>query len=203
MGLFFNPFFDWDGFLIGQLLLMFGVQAGCLVVALLAARSLRYGLAFIDAGEQWKGNPGSNNALRFSIFDILVFTAAVALLLAVVRGTQPTTLGTIVVAINVAGGCAAAIVALTVLWACLGSSPVLLRAVALLVVAPTGGLVYVLAARYAPLLFSSQWYAGVTSAQVLFMTIPCLMLRARGLRFLRTRPTAAATGWHRRTGKPC
>jgi hypothetical protein len=84
-----------------------------------------------------------------------------------------------------AGGCDAAIVGITVLWACLGSAPVYLRVVALIVVAPTGGVVYVLAARYASLLFSWQWYAGVTSAQVVFMTIPCLMLRACGFRFLR------------------
>src|SRR5271166_3328755 len=30
MGSFFNPFFDWDGFLICQLLVMFAVQTGCL-----------------------------------------------------------------------------------------------------------------------------------------------------------------------------
>jgi hypothetical protein len=185
IGLFFNPFFDWDGFLISQLLVMFGVQTGCLAVALLAARSLGCGLAFVDAGGRWKGKPRSNKALRFSIFDILVFTAAVALLFAVMRGSRPFTLGTIVFAINFAGGCGAAIVGLTVLWACFGSSPLFLRAAALIFVAPTGGVVYVLAARYASLLFSWQWYAGVTSAQVLFMTIPCLMLRARGFRFLR------------------
>ena len=134
---------------------------------------------------RWTGKPGSNKALRFSILDILVFTAAVALLFAVMRGSRLINLGTIVFAINIAGGCGAAIVALTVLWACLGSSPAFLRAAALIFVAPTGGVVYVLAARYASLLFSWQWYAGVTSAQVLFMTIPCLMLRACGFRFLR------------------
>ena len=185
MGLFFNPFFDWDSFLIWQLLVMFGVQTGCLVVTLLAARSLGCGLAFVEAGGRWQGKPGSNKALRFSIFDTLVFTAAVALLFAVMRGSRPINLGTIGYAINVAGGCGAAIVGLTVLWACLGSSPLFLRAAALVLVAPTGGVVYVLAARYASLLFSWQWYAGVTSAQVLFMTIPCLMLRAGGFRFLR------------------
>ena len=189
MGLFFNPFFDWDGFLISQLLLMFSAQTGCLVVALLGARSLGYGLAFVDDVGRWKGKPRSSKALRFSIFDILVFTAAVALLFAVMRGSRPMTLGTIVFAINIAGGCGAAIVGLTVLWACFGSAPVFLRVAALIFVAPTGGVVYVLAERYASLLFSWQWYAGVTSAQVLFMTIPCLMLRARGFRFLqRTRP---------------
>jgi hypothetical protein len=185
IGLFFNPFFDWDVFLIAQLLVMFGVQTACLVVALLAAQSLGWVLASLEAGGRWKGNPRSNTALRFSIFDILVLTAAVAVLFAVMRGSRPIALGTIVFAINSAGGCGAAIVGLTVLWACLGSSPVFLRAAALIVVAPTGGVVYVLAARYASLLFSWQWYAGVTSAQVLFMTIPCLMLRARGFRFLR------------------
>jgi hypothetical protein len=184
-GLIFHPFFDWDQFLIWQLLVMFGVQTGCLVVALLAARSLGRGLAFVDAEGQWDGKPASNKALRFSIFDTLVFTAAVALLFAAMRGSRPINLGTIGFAINIAGGCGAAIVGLTVLWACLGSSPVFLRAAALILVAPTGGVIYVLAERYASLLFSWQWYAGVTSAQVLFMTIPCLMLRAGGFRFLR------------------
>jgi hypothetical protein len=184
-GLFFNPFFDWDEFLISQLLLMFGAQTGCLVVSLLGARSLGYGPAFVDDGGRWKGEPRSNWALRFSIFDILVFTAAVALLFAVMRGSRPMTLETIVFAINFAGGCGAAIVGLTVLWVCLGSAPVFLKVAALIFVAPTGGVVYVLAARYASLLFSWQWYAGVTSAQVVFMTIPCLMLRACGFRFLR------------------
>jgi hypothetical protein len=185
LGLFFNPFFDWDGFLIWQMLVIFGVQTGCLVFALVAARSLGCGLAFVDAAGRWEGKPTSNTALRFSISDILVFTGAMALLFAAGRGSRPIDLGTTVYAINIAGGCGAAIVGLTVLWACFGSSPVFLRAAALVVVAPTGGVVYVLAARYASLLFSWQWYAGVTSAQVLFMTIPCLVLRARGFRFLR------------------
>ncbi len=185
IGLYFKPFLDWDDFLIWQVLVMFGVQTGCLVVALLAARSLGCGLAILDAGQRWKERPRLNKALRFSIFDILLLTAAVALLFAAMRGSRPTALGPLVLAINIAGGCSAAIVGLTVLWACLGSSPVFLRAGALIGVAPMGGVVYVLAARYASLLFSWQWYAGVTSTQVVFMTIPCLVLRARGLRFLR------------------
>ncbi len=185
MGLYFNPFFDWDQFLISQVLLMFGVQTGCLVVALLVARSLGCGLAVVDASGRWAGKPRSNKALRFSIFDILVFTAAVALLFAALRGARLLTLGTTVLTINIAGGCAAAFVGLTILWACLSSAPVSLRAAALILVAPTGGVVYVLAEHYASLLFSWRWYAGVTSAQVVFMTIPCLMLRAHGFRFLR------------------
>jgi hypothetical protein len=185
MGLFFNPFFDWDRFLIWQLLVMFGVQTGCLVVALVAARSLGFGLAFVDEEGRCEGKPASNMTLRFSISNILIFTGAMALLFTAIRGSRPVDLGTIGYAINIAGGCGAALVALTVLWACFGLSPVFLRAAALFVVAPTGGVVYVLAEQYASLLFSWQWYAGVTSAQVLFMTIPCLMLRARGFRFLR------------------
>ena len=65
MGLFFKPFFDWDGFLIWQLLVMFGVQTGCLVVALVAARSLGRGLAFVDAGGRWEGKPTSNTDSAF------------------------------------------------------------------------------------------------------------------------------------------
>jgi hypothetical protein len=185
LGLFFSPFFDWDRFLIWQLLVMFGVQTGCLVAALVAARLLGGGLAFVDDAGRWKAKQVSNRTLRFSISDVMIFTAALALLIAVMRGSRPIDLGTIGYAINIAGGCGAALVGLTVLWACFGSSPVFLRAAALIIVAPTGGVVYVLAEQYASLLFSWRWYAGVTSAQVLFMTIPCLMLRARGLRFLR------------------
>jgi hypothetical protein len=185
LGFFFRAFFDWDQFLIWQLLVMFSVQTGCLVVALVAARLLGGRLAFVDDGGQSEGKPTSKRTLRFSISDIMIFTAATALLFVTVRGSRPINLGTIVYAINIAGGCGAALVGLTVLWACFGSSAVLLRTTALIVVAPTGGVVYVLAERYASLLFSWQWYAGVTSAQVLFMTIPCLMLRAQGFRFLR------------------
>jgi hypothetical protein len=53
---YFNTFFDWDRFLIWQLLVMIGVQTGCLVVALVVARSLGCGLAFVDAGGDGKGN---------------------------------------------------------------------------------------------------------------------------------------------------
>jgi hypothetical protein len=183
--LFFETYFDWDRFLIWQLLVMFGTQTGFLVVALTAAGLVGCGLAFVDDGGRLEGKLTSNRTLRFSISDIMLFTGATALLFVTIRGWRPIDLGMIGYAINVAGGCGAALVGLTVLWACFGSSPVFLRTAALIVVAPTGGAVYVLAARYASLLFSWQWYAGVTSAQVLFMTIPCLMLRAQGFRFLR------------------
>ena len=48
------------------------------------------------------------------------------------------------------------------------------------------------AAGVIDLMTALQWYAGVTSAQVVFMTIPCLMLRAHGFRFMqRSRPDYA------------
>ena len=71
IGLFFNPFFDWDAFLICQLLVMFGVLTGCLVVALLAARSLGFGLAFVDADGRWQAKPRSNLMLRARGFQFL------------------------------------------------------------------------------------------------------------------------------------
>jgi hypothetical protein len=187
MGWFFIPYFDWDRFLIWQLLVMLGVQTACIAIALLAARWLGYGLVFADAAGRWEAKPTVSATLRFSISDILILTVAMALLFTVMRGSRPIDLGTIGYAINIAGGCAAALVGLTVLWACFGSSPIFLRGVALILVAPTGGVVYVLAERYASLLFSWPWYAGVTSAQVLFMTYPCLILRAWGFRFLHFR----------------
>jgi hypothetical protein len=187
LGLFFQPFLNWDAFLIWQVLVMFFVQTGCLIVGLFAARPLGYGLAFVDREGRWAGNASSGTALRFSISDILILTGAVALLFGVLRGSRPTSLGAITYAINIAGGCGAALVGLTVLWAAFGSSPIVLRVAALVLVAPIGGPIYALAARYAPLLFSWQWYAGVTTAQALFMLFPCLMLRAGGLRFVSER----------------
>ncbi len=184
-GFFLGAFFDWDRFLIWQLLVMFSAQTGCLVVALIAAQLVGCRLAFVDDGLPPEPKPTSRTTLRFSISDIMLFTAATALLFVTVRGSRPVALATIGYAINIAGGFAAALVALTVLWACFGSSPVFLRTAALVLVAPIGGVVVVVASRYASLLFNWQWCSGVTSAQVLFMTIPCLMLRAQGLRFLR------------------
>ena len=123
--------------------------------------------------------------MQLSISDFLIFIGALALLCAVMRGSRPIDLGTTVYAIDAAGGCCAAIVALTVLWACFGSGPVAPRLAALVLVAPTGGAVYVAAERFASLLFNWPWYSGVTTAQVLFMSIPCLILRSRGFRFTR------------------
>jgi hypothetical protein len=180
---FLNRFFEWDAFLIWQLLVMFGVQTGCLVIILLTARSLGCGFASVDPERRRAGRLTSSTALRFSISDILILTGAMAFLLGILRGSRPVDLGTIVYAINIAGGCGAALVGATVLWACLGSSPVFLRTAALILVAPTGGVIYVLAARYHSLLFSWRWFAGVTTVQVLFMMVPCLMLRAWGFRF--------------------
>jgi hypothetical protein len=181
--LFWTPHFDWNGFLIWQLLVMFGVQTGCLVLALGLASSLGCGLVSLEAGGLGDMKPRSNKALQFSISDFLIFAGALALLCAAVRGARVVDLGTTVYSINIAGGCCAAIIALTVLWACFGTAPIVLRVAALVLVAPSGGAVYIVAARYAPLLFNWPWYSGVTSAQVLFMAIPCLLLRSRGLRF--------------------
>ena len=50
----------------------------------------------------------------------------------------------------------------------------------MVLVAPTGGVIYVLAERYATLLLSWRFYAGVTATQVVLMTIPCLVLRLVG-----------------------
>ncbi len=199
LALFFNPFLDWDRFLVWQVLVIFGVETVGLLFALLTARSLGWCLAFADARGQWAARRTAkrltaSTTLRFSISDILILTGAMALLFGVVRGSHPIDLGPIGYAINIAGGCAAALVVLTILWACFGSSSAWLRAPALIVAAPTGGIVYVVLGRYAALLFNWQFYAGVTSLQVLLMTIPCLVLRSWGLRFVHGELGAMAQG---------
>jgi len=192
LALFFNPFLDWDRFLIWQVLVMFGVETMGLLLVLLTARSLGWCLAFVDAQSHQAPRAAtrttSSMPLRFSISDILILTGAMALLFAVVRGSHPIDLGPGGYAINIIGGCVAALVVLTILWACFGSSPVWLRVPALFLAAPTGGIGYVVLSRYSALLFNWQFYAGVTSLQVLLMTIPFMILRSWGLRFVHAEP---------------
>jgi hypothetical protein len=183
LGLFWTRHFDWNGFLIWQMLVMFGVQTVVLVVILGIASFLGTSLVRLDQEGRGGSSPGTTRALQFSISDFVIFIVALALLFAVMRGSRPIDLGATVYLLNVAGGSCAAFVSLTVLWACLGTAPVIPRATALVLVAPIGGAVFVLAARHAVLLFNWRWYSGVTTALVLFMAIPCLILRARGFRF--------------------
>ncbi len=69
------------------------------------------------------------------------------------------------------------------LWASLSNNHTGFRIAALIAAAPLGGLVYAVLDYYEPLLFSWQWYAGVTTLQVLFMTLPLVLLRSNGFRF--------------------
>lgn len=48
---------------------------------------------------------------------------------------------------------------------------------------PIGGAVYAVIDYYEPLLFNWQWYAAVTSLQVLFMSVPLIVARWKGYRF--------------------
>jgi hypothetical protein len=183
LAFFWTPHFDWNQFLIWQMLVIYAVQTGFLVVSLGIASA--FGIKLVGNLADGPANQPArpSHALQLSITDFSILAGALALLFAAIRGSRPVDLGTTVYLIDAAGGGCAAVVALTVLWACFGSAPIALRVVALALVAPSGGAVHVAAARYAPLLFNWPWYSGVTSAQVIFMVIPCLVLRSRGFRF--------------------
>lgn len=84
-GFFLGAFYDWDRFLIWQLLVMFSAQTVCLVVALITAQLVGCRLAFVDDGLPPEPKPASRKTLRFSISDIMLFTAATALLFVTVR----------------------------------------------------------------------------------------------------------------------
>jgi hypothetical protein len=197
LAMFFNPFLDWDRFLIWQVLVMFAIETVGLLFALLTARLLGWCLAFVDVQGRWEEPQTAKSAsstapLRFSISDSLIFIGAIALLFAALRGSHPIDLGLGGYAINIIGGTAAAFVVITILWACFSSSPVWLRVPALFLVAPTGGIAHVVLARYSVLLFNWQFYTGVTTLQVLLMTIPFMVLRSWGLRFVRGEPAQPA-----------
>jgi hypothetical protein len=175
-------FFDWHPFLMWQLLVIFAVEIGCLIVVLGLARSIGYGLKSFDADIEAAEVSNIRATAKFSVSDLLVLTAAVAFLLMVLRLAEPVRLWPTLYWILVSGGCSAAIIALVTTWACMSPSPLVLRMLLVILVAPMGGAVYAVASRYGRLMFSWQWYAAVTTAQVLFMSGPMLFIRSHGCR---------------------
>ena len=168
-------FFDWNRFLIWQMVVLLAVQLACLVFVLGIFRVLGHGKL------QNRSNPSRTvESSRLSIFDLIILTAAFALFFAVMGTAQPIELGGKLYAILVAGGCCASFAALTAFWVSFSNSSLLLRLIVFGVVAPIGGGVYAIASQYEALLFNWQWYAGVTSLQMLLMVVPFSVVRLCG-----------------------
>ena len=108
LGLFWAPLFAWNEFLLWQLIVMFAVQTGCLVLALGISSSIGWRLTCLESADRGALKPGSSQAFQLSISDFLIFAGALALLCAVMRGSRACrTSGRLFYALNAAGGCAA------------------------------------------------------------------------------------------------
>ena len=171
-------FFDWNRFLIWQMIVLLAVQLACLVFVLGFFRAIGLGILHNLS------TPDRMNELsRLSIYDLLVLTAAFALFFTVMRTAQPIALTGKLYMILVAGGICAAFAALTAFWVSFSNSSLFLRLSVFAIVAPIGGAVYAIASQYEALLFNWQWYAGVTSLQMLLMVLPFTAVRLCGFRF--------------------
>lgn len=171
-------FFEWNQFLIWQMVVLLACQLFCLVTALGICRAL--GLRLL------RHNSLQNTAERssqFSIGDLATLTGAFAIFFAVMRTAKPVELTGSLYLILFAGGCCAALTALTAFWVSFSKSSWLLRICAFAIVAPIGGGVYAIATQYESLFFSWQWYAGVTTLQMFFMIVPFAVARSYGYAF--------------------
>jgi hypothetical protein len=182
LGGFWLLFSEWNRFLIWQLLVMFAVEIGVLILVLAIARIWGYAFVRTRAGSSDVVIPRDHASSNFSIRDLLLLTAAFAFFFAVLRCARPIDLETKMDFILALGGSCAALISLLTLWGCFGTSHILLRASTLILVAPIGGAAYIVASHYArlPLLFSWPWYAGVTALQTLLMTIPLGLIHSHG-----------------------
>jgi hypothetical protein len=172
---------------VWQLVVMCATESGCVMLIVGSAGVLGYRLKgkHPDLGES--PSPGTVFVAQFSLRDMIGITTALALLLTVLRVAEPINLGRTMNEILVLGGCTAGFVSTVALWGVLGKSHVTTRILALLSVAPLGGAAYAFASRYLSLLFDWQWYAGVTTIQLLFMAVPFWVIRAHGYRLTRVR----------------
>ena len=94
-------FFDWNRFLIFQLLVVLSVQMGVLLVALGGLRFLG-ALSLTSAS----GEAARHRGRRLSVFDLLMLTAALAMFCAVVRTARPVQLSWALYVLLLAGACA-------------------------------------------------------------------------------------------------
>ena len=150
-------------------------QLFCLVAALGISRAL--GLMTVrHESHQTRADESS----QFSIGNLATLTGAFAIFFAVMRTINPVELTNSLYLVLFAGGCCAALTALTAFWVSFSNSAWFFRLGVFAIVAPIGGAVYSIAAQYESLLFNWQWYAGVTTLQMFFMIVPFTVARVYG-----------------------
>lgn len=150
----------------------------CLVLGFALARVRGYRIVQFELAAQ------SPVQVRFTVNDLLILTLASAVLFAVLGSETPVISGRIKwLMIYAAGGTSAALVVAAATWLCFGTRWTAVRLFACLLIAPIGGLVYAFASRYARLLYSWQWFAGVTVLQMILIVVPLTLMRMRGFRY--------------------
>jgi hypothetical protein len=179
-------FFEWDRFLVWQLLVIVFLQLTILIVALIAMRLIGYGIVGVAAAAHPVTDSETDRITQFAVRDLFLITSALALLCGVIHFTRPVELGGALYEILACGGICAAFVSLVALWASFSNRHIAIRAIGLLGAAPAGGVCYrIVAANYARLLMSAQFYAGVTTVQIVCMAVPLMVLRFHGFRLRR------------------
>ena len=165
-------FFAWNRYLIWQVFVQVFVQVSVLVGGLGFFRFMGFKLTIAQHVAERE-----SNASQFSTRDLLYLISAFSLFFAVLQLGHPVELGIELYAILIAGGSCAALVSLTAFCFAFSKANPMLRLLVLASVAPSGGFVYAIAESVVPLLFSSGWYAGVTSLQMLMLVVPFTILR--------------------------
>jgi hypothetical protein len=175
-------FAAWSPYAVWEMIQILAAQFLCLLIGFAVVRIS--GFQILQMAEDMGGPRGT----RFSTRDLLVLMASVAVLFAVLGSTTPMISGRLKwLAIYATGGAAAALVVAAASWLCFGTKWTALRATVCLFVAPIGGLIYAIASQYSRLLYSWQWFAGVTATQMILIVIPIAVMRMQGFRFVRGR----------------
>jgi hypothetical protein len=182
-------FFVWSDFLVWQLVAIVYAQLACLILVLAGIRACGYTLQRESPLPMSADDAGFVRATQFSVRNLLMLTTSLALLFCVLHYGRPVELSAMMYAVVLFGGWCAAVVALVALWACFSATPIAIRMVVAVAVAPAGGILYRVLEQYEALLMSAPWYAGVTTLQLVLMMLPLTLVRLHGYRFTSTSKT--------------
>jgi hypothetical protein len=177
-------FFEWNDFLVWQLIAIVYAQLACLIVALGVIRLCGYTLQRDFSGVSPEAESISARSSQFSVRNLLLLTTSLAVLFCVLHFSRPVELSGKLLAIVLLGGMCAAVVALVALWTCFSTAPIVIRIAVAVAIGPVGGFAYRAAEQYERLLMSGPWYAGVTAMQFLLMALPLVLVRMQGYRFM-------------------
>ncbi len=130
----------------------------------------------------WGGSGAANQkASQMTLSNLLLLTAASALLASVVGLSRPVGLWWMAIAVLTAAGASAALTVLTGFWAVVSKRPIWLRCAVALLVGPNGGLVYAICNRFMQLLLSAPWFSLVTALMMALVVASASYVRWHGV----------------------